>query len=142
MGERSATEIAAKQVRNLSAAVPDIQAGVNAVTENPCELAAANLATAKANYIAAIDSGKMERHLRAVSLGVWKSKTLAKVGRIAEGITEAEPTIVKFHAQRQPVQAAINEQLKAIPKRVFADSIRRMTVQAEEMHKWSFDKSL
>lgn len=140
--ERSPADIAAKQVRNLSAATPDILAGINAVTENPCDKAADALPLAKTNYIASIDSGKMERHLRAVSLPTWKAKTGAKVDRIASGVAEAEPTIVKFHAQRQPVQAAINDKLKAIPKRVFTDSIRRMTVQAEEMHKWSFDKSL
>ena len=133
--------IAEKQIRNLANSTPDIEAGIAAVTESPMDKAADNLGTAKANYVAAIDSGKMERNLRAVPLATWKQKTLAKVGRIAEGAEASRHTIEVFHSQRNTHQEGIDRKLDTMPKRTLQDSGRRMMAQMEGMAEFSFDKS-
>jgi len=133
--------IAEKQVRRTSEAIPDMEEGIKAVTTSPTELAAQNLDVAKANYSRAIESGKMARNLRAVTLADWQSKTLAKVGRVAEGVREAQPTIQAFHTQRNAAQVNIDRDLAKVQKRTLADSIRRVTIQIEGMSKFSFDRS-
>ncbi len=134
-------KIADKQIRRLTDSVPDIEAGVALVTESPTAKAAARLDIAKANFARAVDSGKMARNLKAVSLEEWKAKTLAKVGRIPEGISESRDTLIQFHEQRNAHQAVIDRELAGIEKRTLADGIRRMTVQVQQMAKFSFDKS-
>jgi hypothetical protein len=133
--------VAQKQIDRLSAAVPDIEAGVNAVQDSPTSKAADNLEKAADNYVKAIRSGKMGRNLRAVSLEEWKRKTTAKVNRIPEGARESMETIVAFHDQRNAKQSEINRELEGIPKRTLDDSIRRMTAQVKGMSEFSFDKS-
>ena len=138
---RTPSDIASKQVRRLSDAVEDIKAGVNAVTVSPTALAAANLDKARANYQKSIDSGKMERNLKAVSLESWKAKTAAKVNRIPEGIAAAVPTLIQFHTQRAAVQSGIDSQLSGMPSRTLTDGINRAVAQINGMAKFSFDKS-
>lgn len=133
--------IAAKQIRNLTAAIPEVEAGVLRVTESPMAKAAERLDVAGTNYMKAIASGKMARNLRAVTTEEWQRKTVAKVGHIAEGIAAAEDRLVQFHTQRNAAQVGIDRELAGIPRRTLADSIRRMTVQVTSMSKFSFDKS-
>lgn len=133
--------IAGKQIRRLTDAVPEIESGVKTVETSPTAQAAERLDVAKTNYVKAIDSGKMARNLRAVSLEEWREKTLAKVGRIGEGIAAAEAKLVQFHTQRNAAQVGIDRKLADIPQRTLADSIRRMTTQVTEMSKFSFDRS-
>jgi len=138
---RDPNDIASKQIRNLSNAVPEIELGVKAVTESPTAAAAERLDVAKMNYEKAIASGKMARNLKAVSLEEWRGKTIAKAGRIPEGIEQAKGLLVQFHTQRNGAQAVINSALAAIPQRTLADSIRRMTEQVTRMSAFSFDRS-
>lgn len=133
--------IAEKQIRNLANATPDIEAGVNAVVDSPMDAAADNLAAAKENYVKAIDSGKMERNLRAVPLATWKAKTLAKIPRIAEGAEASRRTIEVFHDQRNKHQETIDRTLEGMPKRTLQDSGRRMMAQMEGMAGFAFDRS-
>tara|TARA_Y100000310_G_scaffold345357_1_gene464102 strand:+ start:150 stop:584 length:435 start_codon:yes stop_codon:yes gene_type:complete len=135
------TMIARKAIRNLSNAVPDIEAGINAVTESPTAKAADNLDKAGRNYMAAISSGKTARNLRAVSTEDWKRKTLAKVGRIPEGIAQAEDKLIAFHTQRNLHQKGIDAKLKGMAKNTLQDSANRMVTQMNEMAKFSFDKT-
>lgn len=139
--ERTPAEIAAKQIRNTSAAVPDVIAGVNAVTESPMEKAAAALPKAQARYIEAITSGKTARHLLGVSLPSWKKSTTDKAPRIAEGIAAAESKLVRFHTARQPIQAAISGEIAAMPSLTLEDNIARSAKQQRAMAGWTWDKS-
>jgi len=140
--QRAPEAIAEKQIRRLQESTPDIESGINAVVDNPCEKAAEHLDDALAGYRKAIDSGKMKRNLLAVSLGDWKRKALAKVGRIGEGAEGARPVIVQFHKQRNAVQATIDATLEGLPRRTLADSERRMLTQMRAMAAFGFDKSI
>lgn len=139
---RSPTSIAAKQIRRVQDSTKDIEDGINAVTINPCDLAADNLDAALDGYTKAVRSGKMERNLRAVTLPKWKAVTLAKVPRIAEGIAEAEPVLVQFHKQRNAWQDEIDAELEGMPTRTLGDNERRMLTQMRKMSEKSFDKSI
>ena len=133
------SKIADKQISRLSSAVPEIEDGIQAVTESPTAKAADNLDKAKARYVAAIDSGKTAKRLRAVSLQDWQEKTLAKVTRVAEGVEASRGKIERFHAQRNAAQDRIDATLKTMPTRTLDDSIRRMTTQVREMANFEFD---
>lgn len=134
-------KIREKQIRNVRNATEDIIAGVNSVTVSPTHLAADQLDKAKANYIKAIDSGKMRRNLLAVGVEDWRERMLAKVGNIATGIEASGDVIEEFHRQRNEAQKAINNELAKIPTKTLADSQRRMITQMNGMAKMMFDKS-
>jgi len=138
MAKRSINDIVAKQISRTANAVDEVRKGVEAVTESPTEKAAQNLDKAGANYMKAIQSGKTARNLRAVSVGEWKSKTLAKVDRIPSGIAAAEGKLTQFHTQRAKHQETIDSKLGNMPKRTLSDSISRMTAQVTEMAKFQF----
>ena len=120
---RDPNAIANKQVERLAGSTSEIEAGISAVEESPTRKAAANLEKAGERYMEAIRSGRMKRNLEAVTVEEWRNKTLAKVGRIAEGARSSLPTIVAFHTQRNAHQETINRQLNDIPKRTLDDSI-------------------
>ncbi len=131
-------QVADKQIKNLSASTEFITMGVNAVTESPMEKAAQNLDKAAKNYTEAITSGKTGDRLRAVTLGMWKEKTLAKVDRVASGAGEARGKIVDFHTQRAAHQETINAELAKIPTKTAADMERRMLAQMKAMRNFRF----
>ncbi len=137
----TAEAIAEKQINRTSAAIPDVEAGIRAVTESPTIKAAANLDKAVAGFQRAVASGKMARNLRAVTLPDWQEKTLAKVSRISEGVNASRAIIVAFHGQRASHQVKIDHDLDAIPNRTLEDGIRRATVQIRGMAGFSFDRS-
>lgn len=140
MAKRSPDQVADKLIRNLSNATEEVRAGVEAVDKSPTEMAAQRLDIAARNFQAAVQSGKMARRLRAVSLDDWKAKTVAKIGRIPEGIEASRDKLVKFHGQLQSHQSQIDRELQQIgPAKTLDDSIRRMTVQVRGMSAFEFD---
>ena len=98
-------QFAEKHARRLKGATEDIRNGINAVTVAPTEKAAAKKDKMLNNLQAAVQSGKWERGLKAVSLEAWKQKALNKgLGRIAAGVDEAHDKVVDFASQLLPYQ--------------------------------------
>jgi len=124
---KDAAYIADKWSRRLKAAVEDIRAGVEAVTENPCEKAAAK----KAKWIARLTSkevqDKWEAALKRVTLEDWKKAMLeVGVGRIAAGVDAAVDEFRDFMNELLPHIEAGRAKIKAMPDVTLEDNIRRM----------------
>lgn len=85
-------EFIEKWGRRMQAAAPDIQSGINRVTEAP-GVKAAKQQNAMLNGVnEAVSSGKWARNVAAVSVDQWKQAALTKgVQRIAAGVTQAQP---------------------------------------------------
>jgi len=134
----SPTDIADKQVERTRGAVEFFEKGVAAVTVAPTHLAAQNLDKAKDNYRDAVDSGRMGKRLEAVTLEDWQKSTLAKSGRIGEGVENARDKIIDFHTQRSEAQTRIDVILDKMPTRTPSEMEQRMLTQTRQMRKFQF----
>ena len=80
-----------KWSRRLSAAAPDIQSGVQRVTQAPGVSAAAAAPRMLAGVTAAVQSGVWANNVAKVSLPQWQSAMVNKaIPRLAQGITAAQ----------------------------------------------------
>jgi hypothetical protein len=126
MARLSATEFQEKHARRLSAAIEDVRKGIDKVTENPCELAAAKKDKMLANLTASVNDGSWERGLRRVSLEQWKDKAKnVGVGRIASGINAAKDKVIAFAEQLLPHIDAGQAKLSKMADITLEDNIMR-----------------
>ena len=128
MAKLTAAEFQEKHARRLKAATEDVRKGIDRVTENPCEKAAAKKDKMLSNLTASVNNGKWEAGLKRVSLEDWKKKARdIGVNRIAAGIDGAKDKVVAFaevllpHIDRQKAKIA------AMPDVTLDDNINRMT---------------
>lgn len=106
-------QVAAKWSQRLTAAIPDIVAGVNAVTVSPGQQAAAAADTWASNVQNA--KSKFARNVAKVDLNTWKTVTAAKdQARIADGATQGQPKMANAMAKLLPY---INQQVNSLPAR-------------------------
>jgi hypothetical protein len=126
-----------KHARRLKAALPDMEAGVNRVTESPTLKAAAKKDKMRAGINAAIDSGKWERGLKRVSLEDWKGNMINKgIGRVAAGIDAASDKVRNFASELLPHIDTGVSSVKKMPDVTLEDSINRMTSFTRHMAKF------
>ena len=126
-----------KHARRLKGSIEDIRLGVERVTTSPTEKAALKLDKMKLNLIKAIDSGKVERGLKRVSLDEWKQKTINKgLNRIGAGIDEAKDKVTTFYGQLFPYQDQVKSKIDKMPDTTLEDSISRMTTFVRDMAKF------
>lgn len=130
-------EFADKLARRLKAAIPDIQAGIQKVTENPMQKAATKKAKMLQNVTEAVQSGKWEAGLRRVSLDEWKQKFTEKgVNRIAQGIDSSKDKVVAFASQLLEYEKSLKAQIDQMPDLTLEDSLNRMTTWMRGMSKF------
>ena len=128
MAKLTATEFQEKHARRLKAAVEDVRRGIDRVTENPCEKAAAKQDKMLTNLTAAISNGKWAAGLKRVTLEDWKRKARdIGVNRIAAGIDGAKDKVVSFAEVLLPHIDRGKEKIKAMPDVTLDDNINRMT---------------
>ena len=128
MARLTAAEFQEKHARRLSAAVEDVRKGIDRVTVNPCELAAAKQEKMLANLTAAVNDGRWKAGLQRVSLEQWKDKAKnVGAGRIASGINAAKAKVIAFAEQLLPHIDAGTAKLKTMPDITLEDNIARMT---------------
>lgn len=127
MARLTAQEFQEKHARRLTAAVEDVRKGIDRVTVNPCELAAAKQEKMLANLMASVNEGRWAAGLKRISLDQWKDKAKnVGVGRIASGIGAAKDKVIAFAEQILPHIDRGKEQLKSMPDITLEDSISRM----------------
>lgn len=134
MAKLNATQFQEKHARRLKASVEDVRAGIERVTENPCEKAAAKQDKMLTNLTAAVQSGKWAGGLKRVSLEDWKKKARdIGVNRIAAGIDGAKEKVVAFAEQLLPHIDRGTEKIKTMPDVTLDDNINRMTTFCRHM---------
>lgn len=127
-----------KWARRLKGAIPDIEAGVDRVTEAPGKKAAAKADKMLANLTESVRDGTWARRVGAVTLEDWKAKMKAKgVGRIAAGVDAAAAKSEDFFSQLFAYQDTVKSKLDAMPDLTLEDSINRMTTWVRDMAKFS-----
>jgi hypothetical protein len=95
MSTKTSTAVTASQLttnwqNGMTAAIPRIQAGVNAVQVNPMEKAAASEAKWAAGVAKAAAANKFSGGCRRITLSDWKTRTAAKVAeRMSGGVAAA-----------------------------------------------------
>lgn len=138
MAKLTPQEFAEKHARRLKAATPDMQAGVERVTENPAEKAAAKQDKMRTNINKAIDSGKWAAGLKRTDLAGWKSKMINKgIPRVAAGIDEAQDKVVSFASDLLPYQDRLKGEVDKMPDVTLEDNIQRMTHFVRGMSKFT-----
>jgi len=138
MARMTPAEAREKHARRLKASIPDIEAGVDRVTEAPGKKAAAKADKMLAGITEAVRDGTWARRVGAVSLEEWKAKMKAKgVGRIAAGIDAAAAKTEDFFAQLFSYQDSIKSKVDGMPDLTLEDSINRMTTWVRDMAKFS-----
>lgn len=128
MAKLTASEFQEKHSRRLKAATEDVRKGIDRVTENPCEKAAAKQEKMLANLTASIQSGKWAAGLKRVSLVQWKAKARdVGVNRIAAGIDAAKAKVIAFAEELLPHIDRQKEKIAGMPDVTLDDNINRMT---------------
>ncbi len=137
MAKLSPSEFREKHAKRLKASIPEIEAGINRVTEAPGQKAAAKQEKMKTNLIKAIDEGTWGRRVAAVSLEEWKEKILTKgINRISSGIDAAAGKVEDFAAQLLPHVDAGVAKLAKMPDLTLDDNIARSAAMIRHMAKF------
>jgi len=134
MARLTAIEFQEKHARRLSASIDDVRKGIDRVTVNPCELAAAKQEKMLTNLTAAVNDGRWAAGLKRVSLEEWKDKAKnVGAGRIASGINAAKSKVIAFAEQLLPHIDAGQAKLKGMPDITLEDNIQRMIAMTRHM---------
>src|SRR5262245_1546875 len=97
MPMKNAADVARKWASRLGAAGESIRQGVQGVTVNPAERAAARQDAYVAGVQRAVADGRYVRGLRRVTLQSWQDAMLSKgLPRVASGATAALPKVQNF----------------------------------------------
>ena len=112
-----------KWVNRLSAAVPDVQAGINKVTIAPGQQAAAKFTKWQQNTQAAAQ--KWKNNTANVSLQSWQQSASAGTARIAQGAQQKQGKYEAFASQFYPFLDAQVAKIKQMPDTTPEDRIQR-----------------
>lgn len=130
-------QFAEKWNRRIKAAVPDIQAGVQRVTQAPGELAAAKQDKMLQKLQEAVTSGKWASRVRSVTVEDWRRSVLDKgVARIAAGADAATNKQREFASQLLPYIDRVVAEVNRMPDLTLEDAINRATHVIREMAKF------
>ena len=134
MAKLTATEFQEKHARRLKAAVEDVRKGIDRVTENPCEKAAAKQDKMLTNLTAAVVTGKWAAGLKRVPLEKWKKQTRdVGVNRIAAGIDAAKEKVVSFAEVLLPHIDRGKDKINTMPDVTLDDNINKMVTFVRHM---------
>jgi len=127
MAKLTAAEYTEKHARRLKASVEDIRRGIERVTVNPCEKAAAKQDKMLANLTRAVSDGKWAAGLKRVTLDEWKRKARdIGVNRVAAGIDGAKDKVTAFAEDLLPHIDRQQAKIAAMPDVTLDDNINRM----------------
>jgi hypothetical protein len=122
------SENAQKWKNRLSAATPDISAGINRVQSAPGQAAARQKGAWLANVQGAAD--KWERNVGRVSLESWKQAALDGVGRVAQGANSKVGKMESFLNEFQPHLERVQQALASMPRGSLEQNLGRMLENA------------
>lgn len=127
-----------KHARRLKAALEDMRAGVNQVTESPGIAAAEAQTKMRTNLVAAIDNGTWARRVSAVPLQAWKDAMVNKgIPRVSAGIDGAAGKVREFATQLIEHENRVLEEVDRLPDVTLEDSINRATTWIRRMSEFT-----
>ncbi len=122
----SPQDAAAKWASNLSNATNAIKLGVQGVTTNPAQKAAAAVDQWAQGVQRAVANGSFVRGLSRVSLQDWQNAMLSKgVPRIATGAVAAKQKMTDFMSQWLPFMEQGKAMLSSMPRGTLDQNIQR-----------------
>lgn len=137
MSKLTPAEFQEKHARRLKESIPDIERGIERVTESPTAKAAAQEAKMKFKINEALNSGKWSRGLKRVSLEDWKKAAITKgVPRISIGIDAAAEKTTKFAGELLAFEDTLKATIDKMNDVSFEDSINRMVAWVRGMKKF------
>lgn len=123
-----------KYTRRITAATPDIQAGIKRVTQAPGAAAAAQQGLMLAKLTESVTSGRWAKNVGAVPLADWQAAALNKgVPRIAAGVQAAQPKIQKMAGLLLAAVSQAQDAANAQPRGDLNANIQRMVTFATTM---------
>ena len=129
------TEGADKLKRGITAHGQDYAAGINKVTVNPAELAAAKEGEWYAALTDAYQNNRFSKGLSRVTLAGWKAAVNnGGVSRYTQSADKAATNYLKFAQDFYPYLDQVQSQISAMPKRNLAESIAKMVRNVELIH--------
>lgn len=129
---KNASEVARKWASRLGAAGESIRQGVQAVTVNPAERAAARQDAYIAGVQRAVADGRYLRGLRRTTLQGWQDAMVNKgLPRIASGATAAIPKFQAFMEKWIPHEEALKAKLANQPRGDLQQNIARAVMAME-----------
>lgn len=133
----SPAEAAQKHITRTTAAVPDMRAGIERVTEAPTAAAVRKLDKMAVNWNAAMQSGKIKRGLQRVDLASWKQAALDKgVVRVQGGVEGAREKLTTFYGELFSYENTLLGQIDGMNDLTSADTDQRMLAWKHGMEKF------
>lgn len=123
----AATAISEKWGRNLKHSVPDIQSGLDNVTEAPSAKAVEKQEKMLTNLTAAVNDGTWAKRLLKVDLASWKKTTKEKVAqRMSGGVDGAMGKRKEFDNYNVSTLNAILPEIAGMADMTIEDSVARV----------------
>jgi len=137
MVKLSASEIAEKWRRHAEGAVDDYKKGIQNVSESPTEKASRKKEKMRANLLKAIDEGKWEKGLRAVSLEDWKNSAIVKgSANYGTGVRASESKMADYMSEVLPHIESGQRMIETMPDITLEDSKARAVAWIDHMAKF------
>lgn len=131
------TEGADKLKRGISSHGTDYQAGINKVSVNPAEQAAANEDKWFASLSDAYTNKRFSKGLGRVTLAGWKAAVMdGGVSRYTQSADKAAKNYAAFAQQFYPFLQSVQDQISAMPNRSLQDNIQRMIANVNMIHEF------
>jgi hypothetical protein len=133
--QKSASDVAAKWANNLNGATQTIQKGVMSVTTSPTSLAARNPNAYLQGIQNAVNSGKWQAKLNAVSTSDWQNAMIKKgLPRISTGTASGQPKMQNFMSNFLPYVYQTRDSINSSqPRGTLAQNMQRMTTFVQQM---------
>ena len=126
-----------KHARRLKGATEDMRLGADRVTVAPTELALKKIDKMKANFVKSIETGKVERGLKRVSLEDWRTKYKeVGVDRVAAGIDASKEKVIAFASELLPFEDSLQTEVKKMADLTIEDSVARSAAWIRGMSKF------
>lgn len=137
MAKVTPEEFQEKHARRLKGATDDMRRGADKVSIAPTELAVKKLDKMKANFNRAIESGKVERGLKRVTLEDWKRKYMdVGVDRVSGGIDASKEKVIAFASELLPFEDGLQNEVKKMADLTIEDSVNRSAAWIRGMSKF------
>ncbi len=136
------SEISEKWGRNLKHSVPDIQKGLDNVTEAPSAKAIEKQDKMLANLTESVNNGTWAARLGRVSLGEWKEKTKKKVAeRMSGGVDGAMGKRKEFDNYLVAELNSVLPEIANMEDLTLEDSVARVRKLMEHMANHPYKKA-